>query len=84
MRAVVGRVEHDRVVGDLQLVERLQELADVHVVLDHAVAVFILAGNATVLGFDVGAEVHAGAAPPDEPGLARLLLLPDVSRSHAS
>ncbi len=37
--AVVGRVDHDRVVGDAEVVELLQELADLTVVLDHAVGI---------------------------------------------
>jgi hypothetical protein len=46
VRAVVGGVEHDGVVGDAELVEQVEELADVHVVLDHAVGVLVLAGDA--------------------------------------
>ena len=37
VNAVVGRVEHDGVVGDTELIEQFEKLADVHVVLDHAV-----------------------------------------------
>ena len=37
VRAVVGRVHDDGVVGDAEIVEQLQQFADVHVVLDHAV-----------------------------------------------
>ena len=66
MRAVVGRVHDDRVVGDAEIVDKLQQLADVHVVLDHAVAVFVLPGDADVLGFHMRAEVHARAVPPHE------------------
>ena len=77
MGAVVGGVEDDGVVGDAELVEHLQELADVHVVLDHAVGVLVLSGDAAQLLFDVGAEVHAGAAPPHEPGLAGCVLALD-------
>ena len=54
-----------------------EELADVHVVLDHAVGVLVLAGDAAQLRLDVGAEMHAGTAPPDKPGLAGGLLLLD-------
>jgi hypothetical protein len=42
VRAVVGGIEHDRVVGDAKLVELLKEQADVPVVLDHAVGVLVL------------------------------------------
>ena len=47
VRAVVGRVDDDRVVGDPEVVERLQQLADVAVVLDHAVGIFV-AGHAAL------------------------------------
>jgi hypothetical protein len=47
VRAVVGGVEHDGVVGDAEFVEQVEELADMHVVLDHAGGVFVdmLAGD---------------------------------------
>ena len=75
VRAVVRGVEHDGVVGDAQFVEQLEELADVHVVLDHA-AVYSSARDTALtrhlLVAHVGAEVHARAAPPDEEGLVLL------------
>jgi hypothetical protein len=77
VRAVVGGVEHQGVVGDAQFVQQIEELADVHVVLDHAVGVLVLPGDAAQLLFHVGAEVHARAVPPHEPGLAGLVLLAD-------
>ena len=75
--AVVGRPDHDRVVGDAQVVQLLQELADVAVVLDHAVRADSEPGLALRLGLEVGVDVHAGRVEPDEPGLAALLLLVD-------
>jgi hypothetical protein len=42
VRAVVGRVQHDGVVGDAEVIDQLQQFSDVPVVLDHAVAVFVL------------------------------------------
>jgi hypothetical protein len=73
VRPVVGGVEDDGVVGDAELVEQVEELADVHVVLDHAVGVLVLAGDAAALRLHVGAEVHARCrVEPDEPGLAGL------------
>ncbi|MCK7577558.1 MAG: hypothetical protein MZV65_18305 [Chromatiales bacterium] len=62
----------DGVVGDAEVVDQLEQFADVHVVLDHAVAVFVLPGDAAVLRLHVGAEVHARAVPPDEERLAGL------------
>ena len=47
VRTVVGRVDDDGVVGDAKIVERLQQLADVAVVLDHAVGIFV-AGHAAL------------------------------------
>ena len=44
--AVVGGVDHDGVVGDLEVVELLQELADLAVMLDHAVGIDAEAGLA--------------------------------------
>ena len=49
VRAVVGRVQDDRVVGDAEIVELLEQFADVAVVLDHPVRVLVLAGFAAVL-----------------------------------
>ena len=70
MRAIVGRVEHDRVVGDPKILERLEHGADVGVVLDHTVAVFVLARLAKVGLFHMRAEVHPRGVPPAEEGLA--------------
>ncbi|MEQ8701799.1 MAG: sulfatase-like hydrolase/transferase, partial [Bauldia litoralis] len=43
------------------------EYADMHVMLDHAVGILVLAGHAAHLRLDVGAEMHPRPAPPDEP-----------------
>ena len=72
VRAVVGGILDDGVVGEAEVVDQLEQLADLHVVLDHAVAVFVLPGDAAVLRLHVGAEVHARGVPPAEEGLARL------------
>ena len=71
VRAVVGGVLDDGVVGEAEVVNELEQFADVQVVLDHAVVVFIaaLAADAFVLGLHVSAEVHARAVPPAEEGL---------------
>ena len=74
MRPVVGAVEHERVVGDAELVELVEELPDVSVVLDHAVGVLVLPGNPPVFGLHVGSEVHPRAIPPNEELLACLVL----------
>ena len=68
-------VEHHGVVGNAQFVQLVEEQADVFVVLKHAAAVFVhprvefLARRHFTLAH-VRAEVHARAAPPDEPRLA--------------
>ena len=40
VRAVVRGIDDESIVGDVEVVERLENLADVPVVLDHAVGVF--------------------------------------------
>ena len=76
VRAVVGGILDDGVVGEPEVVDQLEQFADLHVVLDHAVAVFVLPGDAAVLRLHMGAEVHARGVPPAEErlpgfGLAR-------------
>ena len=73
VRAVVGRVLHDRVVGEAEVVDQLEQFADVIVVLDHAVVVFVAArpGDADAFLLDVRAEVHPRAVPPAEERLCR-------------
>jgi thiazole synthase ThiGH ThiG subunit len=51
--ALVGRADHDGV-GDAEVIELLQKLADVPVVLDHAVGIDPEAGLALRLGLEVG------------------------------
>ena len=72
VRAVVGGILDDGVVGEAEVVDQLEQFADLHVVLDHAVAVFVLPGDAAMFRLHVGAEVHARGVPPAEerlPGL---------------
>ena len=77
MDAVVGGVHHDGVVGDPELVQRVEHLADAFVVLDHRVVVFALpaARLPSDLVFDVGPEVHCGGVEPEEERLACLVRL---------
>ncbi len=56
--AVVGGVHDDGVVGDAQLIELVEHLADLLVVHNHPVAVGILAALAEILFGDMGAEMH--------------------------
>ena len=71
VRTVVAEINHDRVVRDAQVIQLLEELADVVVALNHAAGVLVgprvlLLATGHLLGCDVGAEVHAGATPPDK------------------
>ena len=43
MRAVVGRIKHQRIVGDAEFVELVQELTDIAVMQHHGVGIFVLA-----------------------------------------
>ena len=66
---------HDGVVGDAEVVELLEQLADVAVVLDHAVGVFGPGGQprlVAMLGAHMSAQVHAGAVEPAEERLVGL------------
>ena len=71
--AVVGAVHHDGVIGDAQLIEQVEHLADALIVIDHHVVILRLPapGTADVLGPGVGAEVHVGGVEPHEEGLPR-------------
>ena len=48
---VVGRVDHKRIIGDAQVIELLEQLADLSVVLHHPIRVNAKAGLALRLGF---------------------------------
>ena len=75
LRSVVGGIHDDRVVGDAQLIELVEHLADLLIVGDHAIAVGVLAALADILCGDVGTEVHGRRVVPEEEGLVRLRLL---------
>ena len=79
MRPVVGRVHDDRVVGDPELVEQVEQLADVPVVVEHRVVVRRLpaAGLAEAPPLGVRAEVHVRRVHPAEERLAPVVLALD-------
>ena len=82
VRTIVRGVKDDGVVSNAQLVKQGEEFTDVHVVFDHAAGILVrgrvlLFTDRHLLVADMGAEVHACAAPPDEPGLACLVLALD-------
>ena len=64
--AVVGGVDHDRVVGDAEIVELLQKLADLAVMLHHAVGIDAEPGLALRLRLEPRPDVHAARIEPDE------------------
>ena len=70
--AVVRGEDDDRVVGDLQLVELVEQLADVAVQLDHAVGIEAESGLADGRRFEVREDVHARGVHVAEPRLAFL------------
>ena len=77
MGAVIGRVDHDRVVGDAEVVELFQKLADLAVMLHNPVRIFGergQPGRAATLGAHMRAEMHAGRIHSDEEGLLCLYL----------
>ena len=53
--------------GNFKFVEQVQEYADMHVVFDHSVSIFVLAGNPDNLRLQIGAEMHTSTVPPNEP-----------------
>ena len=84
MRAVVGAVHHERVVGDSRLVERLEDGPDVLVVVDHDVVIFTLPPPRLAQAFRLGvsAEVHVSEVDPDEKRFVGLhLALNEVDRA---
>src|SRR3954468_6729814 len=66
IRTVVGAVHDKGVVGDAGIVERLQYGADVLVMIDHHVVVFVLpaARLAPALWLDMRAQVHVRKVHP--------------------
>ena len=73
--AVVGGVDDDGVVGDAEVVELLEKLADVPVVLDHAVGIEAEARLAFALFLQMREDVHAGRVVVTEERLVGLGLL---------
>src|SRR6476619_3766324 len=81
MRAIVRRVDQYGVVGDAEFVDRLQNLADIVVMLEHAVEIFADAATSAHLWADMRVEMHPGSVPPqEERALGRHLALHEVNR----
>ena len=77
MRAVVGRIHDERVVGDAGFVEKVERLADVLVMVDHRVVIGRLPASrlAQALGLGMREGVHVGEVEPDEERLAGVVRL---------
>jgi len=75
VRSVVGRIHHESIVGDAQLVEQVEHLADVLVVVDHRVVVGKLPATrlAKTFRFGVREQMHVGCVEPYKEGFVRLV-----------
>ena len=80
MRAVVGGVQDDGVLGDTEFVQHIEHRADVLVVVDHRVVVLRLpeTGLSATFRLGVGEGVHVGEVAPHEERVARVVLTLDV------
>ena len=73
VRAVVGRVQDQRVVRNPQFVQQIEQLTDILIVVDHRIVVGRLppAGLPQAFGFGVREQVHVGRVDPTEERLSR-------------
>ena len=79
MRPVVDRVDDDGLVGDVQLIQQVEQLSDLAVMFDHAVGEDPETGHALALGLEVRVEMHARGGDPGEPGFpGRMVLLDEL------
>ena len=76
MRTVVGRVHEEGVVGDAEIVQRLEDLSDILVMVDHGVVIRALPSPrlADAFRLGMGAEMHVGRIHPQEERLVGALL----------
>ena len=83
MRAIVGRVHDEGVVGDTKIIQRLEDRADVLVVVDHGVVVRALPTPrlTDALRLRVGAEVHVSEFTQTKNGLLVFLPLDEIHGS---
>jgi hypothetical protein len=76
---VVGRVQDDRVVGNAQVIDKIEQSADVIIVVEHGVVVGRLPapGAAQALGGGMRPKMHVGGVDPREPRRAGSVLTTD-------
>ena len=71
MRPIVSAVKDDRIIGDTQLIELIEESTDQIIVAHHGIV--INPGLTTLLFFRcMGPKVHSGGVKPNEEGLVLL------------
>ena len=73
LRTVVGRVHDDGVVVEAQFLELVEHLADLAIMLDHAIGIDAETGLACNAFLQVREDVHLGGVPPQEERLVGLL-----------
>jgi hypothetical protein len=66
LRAVVGRIHDDGVVGDAKLIKLVEQLAYMTVMFDHSVGIDSQTGDTLGLRLQVGKDMHSGRVPPQE------------------
>jgi len=71
--AVVGGIHDNGDVFEAEFLELVEQLADVAIVLDHAVRIDAQAGLPFAFLLEVRPDVHARGVPPEEERLVRLL-----------
>jgi len=88
VRAVIGPVDNDGVIGDGEIVELLEKQADMIVVLDHTVCVFGAyreAGLLAVIDTHMGSKVHSCPVEPAEKRFVSLgLAINEIHRRSGS
>ena len=77
MGAVVGGIDDNRIVRDTQVIQFIEQNADVTIVLEHSIVVKPLPRGAQLFFFNVSVLMHAGGIKPDEERLTALVRLID-------
>jgi hypothetical protein len=85
VRTVVGPVHDEGVVGDAEVIQSLEDRADIFVVIDHGIVAGALETSrlADALRLGMRAEVHVGEVYPDEERLTGIFLALEVGSPTA-